>query len=130
MYRDVKIYAWNIGLCFSEEKMIVCSVIRTRRYLARANRTLVVRVLGKGGNKMTKSKLRSKLSKIISYLDEIIHSETEQTPGLAEVKKCRKDIEKALSRVNARGKTVDLSAILVRVYRLIDCLHFFVFGKS
>ena len=32
-----------------EEKMIVCSVIRTRRYLARANRTLVVRVLEKGG---------------------------------------------------------------------------------
>ena len=79
---------------------------------------------------MTKSKLRSKLSKIISNLDEIIHSETEQTHGLAVVKKCHKDLEKALIKINARGKAVDLSAILLRVYRLIDCLHFFIFGKS
>ena len=79
---------------------------------------------------MTKSKLRSKLSRIISNLDEIIRSETEQTPGLAVVKKCRKDLQTALTKINARGKTVDLSAILLRVYRLIDCLHFFIFGKS
>ena len=79
---------------------------------------------------MTKSKLRSKLLKIISNLDEIIRSETEQTLGLAVVKKCRKDLQKALTKINARGKTVDLSAILLRVYRLIDCLHFFIFGKS
>ena len=79
---------------------------------------------------MKKSQLRSKLSKIISNLDEIIGSETEQTPGLAVVKKCRKDLQKALAKVSANGKTVDLSAILLRVYRLIDCLHFFIFGKS
>ena len=79
---------------------------------------------------MKKSQLRSKLSKIISNLDEIIRSETEQTPGLAVVKKCRKDLQKALTKVSASGKTVDLSAILLRVYRLIDCLHFFIFGKS
>ena len=79
---------------------------------------------------MKKSQLRSKLSKIISNLDEIIGSETEQTPGLAVVKKCRKDLQKALTKVSASGKTVDLSAILLRVYRLIDCLHFFIFGKS
>lgn len=79
---------------------------------------------------MKKSQLRSKLSKIISNLDEIIRSETEQTPGLAVVKKCRKDLQKALIKVNASGKIVDLSAILLRVYRLIDCLHFFIFGKS
>lgn len=79
---------------------------------------------------MKKSQLRSKLSKIISNLDEIIRSETEQTPGLAVVKKCRNDLQKALTKINACGKTVDLSAILLRVYRLIDCLHFFIFGKS
>ena len=79
---------------------------------------------------MKKSQLGSKLSKIISNLDEIIRSETEQTPGLAVVKKCRKDLQKALTKVSASGKTVDLSAILLRVYRLIDCLHFFIFGKS
>ena len=79
---------------------------------------------------MKKSQLRSKLSKIISNLDEIIGSETEQTSGLAVVKKCRKDLQKALTKVSASGKTVDLSAILLRVYRLIDCLHFFIFGKS
>ena len=79
---------------------------------------------------MKKSQLRSKLSKIISNLDEIIRSETEQTPGLAVVKKCRKDLQKALTKVSASGKAVDLSAILLRVYRLIDCLHFFIFGKS
>ncbi|MDD5356490.1 MAG: hypothetical protein PHY56_08150 [Candidatus Omnitrophica bacterium] len=79
---------------------------------------------------MTKSQLRSKLSKIISSLDEIIRSETEQTTGLAAVKKCRKDLEKALAEVNARGKAVDLGAVLLRVYRLIDCLHFFIFGKN
>jgi len=79
---------------------------------------------------MKKSQLRSKLSKIISNLDEIIRSETEQTPGLAVLKKCRKDLEKTLTKINVCGKTVDLSAILLRVYRLIDCLHFFIFGKS
>jgi len=79
---------------------------------------------------MNKSQLRSKLSRIISSLDEIIRSETEQTPGLAVVKKCRKDLEKALTKINARGKTVDLSAILLRVYRLIDCLYFFISGKN
>jgi ElaB/YqjD/DUF883 family membrane-anchored ribosome-binding protein len=78
---------------------------------------------------MTKSQLRSKLRKIISNLDEIIRSETEQTPGLAAIKKCRKDLKKALTKINARNKTVDLNAILLRVYRLIDCLHFFIFGK-
>lgn len=110
--------------------MIVCSVIRTRRYLARANRTLAVRVLEKGGKAMKKSQLRSKLLKIISNLDEIIRSEAEQATGLAAVKKCRKDLEKALTKINARGKTVNLSAILLRVYRLIDCLYFFIFGKG
>ena len=79
---------------------------------------------------MKKSQLRSKLSKIISNLDEIIRSEAEQTPGLAVVKKCRKDLQKALTKINARGRTVDLGAILLRVYRLIDCLHFFIFGKN
>jgi ElaB/YqjD/DUF883 family membrane-anchored ribosome-binding protein len=77
-----------------------------------------------------KSQLRSKLLKIISNLDEIIRSETEQAPGLAEVKKCRKDLQKALGKISARGKAVDLSRVLLRVYRLIDCLHFFIFGKS
>jgi hypothetical protein len=110
--------------------MIVCSVIRTRRYLARANRTLAVRVLEKGGKVMKKSQLKLTLLKIISNLDEIIRSGTEQTPGLAEVKKCRKNLQKALTKISARGKAVDLSRILLRVYKLIDCLHFFIFGKS
>ena len=79
---------------------------------------------------MSKRELRSKLLKIISNLDEIIRSETEQTHGLAEVKKCRKDMLKALTKINASGKAVDLSAILLRVYRLVDCLHFFIFGKN
>ena len=79
---------------------------------------------------MTKSKLRSKLLKIISNLDEIIHSKTEQTAGLAAIKKCRKDLKKALVKINARGKTADLSGVLLRVYRLIDCLYFFIFGKG
>ena len=79
---------------------------------------------------MKRSQLRSKLSKIISNLDEIIRSETEQTPGLAAVKRCRKELQKALNKINARGGTIDLSAILSRVYRLVDCLHFFIFGKN
>jgi hypothetical protein len=46
---EISRYKLGIKGYFSEEKMIACSVIRTRRYLARANRTLVVRVLEKGG---------------------------------------------------------------------------------
>ena len=79
---------------------------------------------------MKKSQLRSKLRKIISYLDEIISSVPEQTVGLSVVKKCREDIQRILLKLNSREEKFNLSAVLLRVFRLIDCLHFFIFGKE
>jgi len=79
---------------------------------------------------MKKSLLRSKLVKIISNLDEIICSETEQTNGLAVVKKCRDELQKVLGKLNTRGAVVDVNAVLLRIYRLIDCAYFFICGKN
>ena len=79
---------------------------------------------------MKKSLLRSKLVKIVSNLDEIICSETEQARGLAVVKKCRDELQRVLVKLNTRGVVVDINAVLLRIYRLIDCVHFFICGKS
>ena len=79
---------------------------------------------------MKRSVLRSKLAKIIHELDVIIGSQAEQTPGLAVVKKCRDDIQKVLIKLNTRGKTVDRSEVILRICRLVDCVHFFIFGKG
>lgn len=79
---------------------------------------------------MKKSQLRSKLTKIISNLDEIICSQTEQTTGLPIVKKCRNDLQQVLVKLNTRGKVVNKQEVLSRIFRLIDCVHFFIFGKN
>lgn len=79
---------------------------------------------------MKKSQIRSKLTKIISNLDEIICSQTEQTPGLPIVKKCRNDLQQVLVKLNTRGKVVNKQEVLSRIFRLIDCVHFFIFGKN
>lgn len=79
---------------------------------------------------MKKSQLRSKLLKIISNLDEIICSQTEQTQGLAVVKQCRNDLQQVLMKLNARRRVVNRKEILSRIFRLIDCVHFFIFGKN
>lgn len=79
---------------------------------------------------MKKSQLKSKLAAIISNLDEIINAETEQKNGLDVVKKCRNDLQKALNKLNARRGAVDSRALLLRIYRLIDCVYFFITGKN
>ena len=79
---------------------------------------------------MTKSLLRSKLAKIISKLDEIILAETEQTDGLVAVKKCRDDLQRALVRLKSGRKRVDAQAFIMSIYRLIECVHFFISGKN
>lgn len=79
---------------------------------------------------MKKSQLKSKLAAIIYNLDEIINAETEQTHGLAVVKKCRNDLQKALDRLNARRGAIDSRELLLRIYRLIDCAYFFIMGKN
>lgn len=79
---------------------------------------------------MTKSQLRSKLRKIISNLDEIIGSVPEQTVELPVLKNCRGDIQRTLIKLNSKKVNFDLRAVLPRVFRLIDCLHFFIFGKE
>ncbi len=79
---------------------------------------------------MKRSALRSKLTKIIHELDTIINSQAEQTTGLAVVKKCRDDIQKVLIKLNTKGKTVDRSEIILRICRLVDCVHFFICGKG
>ncbi len=79
---------------------------------------------------MTKSQLRLKLIKIISNLDEIICSQTEQTRGLSVVKKCRNDLQQVLVKLNTRGKVVNKQEVLSRIFRLIDCVYFFVCGKN
>ena len=79
---------------------------------------------------MTKNQLRSKLHKIIFNLDKIISSVPEQTVGLSVVKKCREDIQRILLKLNSRGEEFNLGAVLLKVFRLIDCLHFFIFGKE
>lgn len=79
---------------------------------------------------MKKSLLRSKLVKVISNLDEIISSETEQTQGFDVLKKCRDDLQKVLIKLNTRGKVVNPKDVLLRIYRLIDCVYFFIVGKN
>ena len=79
---------------------------------------------------MTKSQLRSRLRKIISHLDEIISSVPEQAVGLPVLKKCRENIQRVLIQLNSRKVKINLPAVLPKVYRLIDCLHFFIFGKE
>lgn len=79
---------------------------------------------------MKKSQLKSKMALIISNLDEIINAETEQTHGLAVVKKCRKDLQRVLIELTARKGAVDSKALLLRIYRLIDCVYFFIMGKN
>ena len=79
---------------------------------------------------MKRSQLRSKLAKIISNLDEIISSETEQAPGLAVIKKCRDGLQKVLIKLNTNGKTVDINEVLLMIYRVINCVSFFISGKN
>ena len=79
---------------------------------------------------MTKSQLRSRLIMIISNLDGIICSQTEQTPGLPSVRKCRNDLQRVVVKLNTRGKVVNKQEVLSRIFRLIDCVHFFIFGKN
>ena len=79
---------------------------------------------------MTKSQLKWKLRKIISNLDEIISSVPEQTVELPVLKKCRGEILRTLIKLNSKEVKFDLHAVLLRVLRMIDCLHFFIFGKE
>lgn len=79
---------------------------------------------------MTKSQLRSRLRKIISHLDEIVSSVPEQAVGLSVLKKNREDIQRVLIQLNSRKVKINLPAVLPKVCRLIDCLHFFIFGKE
>ena len=79
---------------------------------------------------MKRSALRSKLAKIIHELDTIISSQAEQTLELAVVKKCRDDIQKVLIKINTKRKAIDRSEVILRICRLVDCVHFFIFGKG
>lgn len=79
---------------------------------------------------MKKSQLRLKLAKIISKLEEIICAETEQTDGLVMVKKCRDNLQKVLIKLNTRRKPLDAQPVIMSIYRLIECVHFFITGKS
>ena len=79
---------------------------------------------------MTKSQLRSKLRKMISNLDEIIGSVPKQTVELPVLKECREDIQRVLIGLNSKKGRFNLHAVWPRVLRLIDCLHFFMFGNE
>lgn len=79
---------------------------------------------------MQKSLLRLRLGKIILNLNKIICAETEQTDGLVAVKKCRDDLRKVLVRLRAKKEPVDNQAFIKSIYRLIECVHFFITGKN
>lgn len=115
----------------TEEKMFVCSVFRTRALPGcGATGRLAFEFSRKEVKKMKRSQIKSKLAKIISKLDEIICAETEQTDGLVVVKKCRDDLQKVLVKLNTRRKPLDPRAVMMSIYRLIECVHFFIYGKN
>jgi len=71
---------------------------------------------------MKRIKLRAKLVKIISSLDEIILCEGKQTGRFSVLWKCRKALQGELAKVDAPRKTFDFVAITSSVIRLIDLL--------
>lgn len=113
-----------------KKRCLLCSVVRTRVLPGcGATGRFAFEFSRKGVVNMQKSLLRSRLGKIILNLDKIICAETEQTDGLVAVKKCRDDLRKILIRLKARKKHIDTQAFIKSIYRLIECVHFFITGK-
>ncbi|MFH1776764.1 MAG: hypothetical protein ABH952_04295 [Candidatus Omnitrophota bacterium] len=75
---------------------------------------------------MKRSFIRSKLAEIIQNLNEIILCESEETYGIRRLKKCRDDLQRVLNALNKRKKPFNRRALLLRVYRLVDCMHFWI----
>ena len=77
---------------------------------------------------MKKGKVKARLAEMISGLNEIILCEGKQAYGIQALKKCRDSLQKVYNDFDKSRKKINYNALLLRVYRLIDCLYFCVKG--
>jgi hypothetical protein len=71
---------------------------------------------------MTRQLIRQKLAGVIAHLDQIIASESEEANGSPELKECRKDLLDLVKEFDRKGSQIDISKVLVAVYKAIDLI--------
>ncbi len=72
---------------------------------------------------MAKKFIKQKLAEVIKNLNSIISSEGEKANGSPNLLECRNDLSEILKKLNQKESAVDVSKILIAVYKAIDLIH-------